>query len=74
MAGTFKAINSVSEIIAHANNLARELNDLRDKYNELIYAVVRKHPDEDRHATALRYIRQAEQAHNYPVMSSGGRD
>lgn len=29
-------------------------------YQELIYAVASKHPDETRHQTALRYIRQAE--------------
>lgn len=74
MTNVCKATCSISDLIAHANDLARELNDLRDKYNELIYAVARKHPYEDRHATALRYIRQAEQAHNHPVQSSGGRD
>jgi hypothetical protein len=61
MTDACKAVHSVSEIIAHANDLARALHDLQDKYNELIYAVERKHPDEDRHATALRYIRRAEQ-------------
>ena len=30
------------------------------KYNELIYAVQTKNPDETRHQTALRYIRNAE--------------
>lgn len=30
------------------------------EYNELIYAVQTKHPDETRHQTALRYIRNAE--------------
>jgi hypothetical protein len=29
-------------------------------YNELLYAVAKKHHDETRHATALRYIQQAE--------------
>lgn len=32
----------------------------REKYNELLYAVESKWPDESRHETALRYIRQAE--------------
>jgi len=30
------------------------------KYHELLYAVATKHPDETRHETALRYIRNAE--------------
>ena len=34
--------------------------DLQDKYNELLYAVGMKWPDETRHETALRYIRKAE--------------
>lgn len=29
-------------------------------YNELLYHVATKHPDETRHETALRYIKQAE--------------
>lgn len=32
------------------------------KYNELLYAVGQKYPGESRHETALRYIRQAEEA------------
>jgi hypothetical protein len=31
-----------------------------EKYNELIYAVGNKYPNETRHETALRYIKQAE--------------
>jgi hypothetical protein len=31
-------------------------------YEELLFAVGNKHPDETRHQTALRYIRQAEAA------------
>jgi Lar family restriction alleviation protein len=38
-----------------------EGDKVREKYEELIYAVSIKHPQEDRHETALRYIRQAEQ-------------
>ena len=34
--------------------------ELAVKYNELLYAVERKFPDESRHETALRYIKQAE--------------
>lgn len=38
----------------------REVTELREKYNELIYAVARRFPDETRHQTALRYINEAE--------------
>lgn len=33
---------------------------LSQKYNELIHAVGNKYPGEERHETALRYIREAE--------------
>jgi hypothetical protein len=33
---------------------------LEDKYNELILSVGNKYPNESRHETALRYIRNAE--------------
>jgi hypothetical protein len=39
---------------------------IEDKYHELLYAVGNKYPNETRHETALRYIRQAEE----PVMLS----
>lgn len=35
-----------------------------EKYNELLYAVARKWPNESRHETALRYIRQVEERAN----------
>ena len=38
---------------------ARE-SELCRLYQELLFAVAKKHPGETRHATALRYIRQAE--------------
>lgn len=36
-------------------------DELRSKYNELIYAVAQKYPDENRHETALRYIKEREE-------------
>ena len=36
------------------------VKDNHEKYNELLMAVHRKHPDETRHHTALRYIINAE--------------
>ena len=41
---------------------ADEIERLREKYNELLYAVGNKHADETRHETALRYIKQAERS------------
>lgn len=38
----------------------RELEEVKSKYNELIYAVARKYDGETRHDTALRYIRERE--------------
>ena len=48
--------------VAEANVDAGELAELREKYNELLYAVGSKHRDETRHETALRYIKQAERS------------
>jgi hypothetical protein len=39
---------------------ARSGEELRAKYDELIFAVGIKHPNETRHQTALRYIQRAE--------------
>jgi len=43
-------------------SLEQQLNDRDKEYHELLMAVVRKHPGETRHETALRYIREAETA------------
>ena len=37
-----------------------EIDELKGKYYELLYAVANKFPDETRHQTALRYIQNAE--------------
>lgn len=39
---------------------APRVRELQAKYNELLFAVARKHAGESRHETALRYIRNAE--------------
>lgn len=41
--------------------IAKEREEASEKYHELILAVGNKHPNETRHETALRYIRQAEE-------------
>jgi len=52
-----KLIPQISEILSTSvsNNSVTE-----QKYNELLYAVGRKFPDESRHETALRYILNAD--------------
>lgn len=40
--------------------LKAERDALSKKYYELLYSVEIKHPNETRHETALRYIREAE--------------
>lgn len=64
-------VNSADELLAEIANL-RAANDIlaeyakstRHDYTELLYAVGKKYPDETRHETALRYIRQAEAPQN----------
>jgi hypothetical protein len=48
---TGEAVVKLCELVAAAE---------REKYNELLMAVGKKFPDESRHETALRYIREAE--------------
>lgn len=38
-----------------------ESDTILQRYNELLFSVSRKFPNETRHQTALRYIQQAEQ-------------
>ena len=41
--------------------------EIEEKYSELLYAVGKKHKDETRHETALRYIKNAEQGEHRAV-------
>lgn len=50
----------VDEAVAAATKAAETLAELNERYGQLIYSVSMKHPNESRHETALRYIRQAE--------------
>jgi len=43
----------------------RCVKNLLDNYNELLYSVIRKFPDESRHRTAKRYIKEAECNNHY---------
>jgi len=50
--------------------LEAEYKRLSKKYYELVFAVANKHPDETRHETALRYIREREQRISGPSKAS----
>jgi len=43
-----------------AEQVMKELDEVKAKYNELLYAVGKKYLNESRHETALRYIQEAE--------------
>lgn len=55
-----KGQTAISNAGASETLVRLECEELRGKYNELIFAVVNKYPNESRHETALRYIRQAD--------------
>jgi hypothetical protein len=46
--------------VSIAKEIIKLVRDSESKYQELIYAVATKFPDETRHETALRYIMNAE--------------
>ena len=57
----------IASLPASAQATAKVLaaaKETQEKYNELLYGVSIKHPNETRHETALRYIRQAEYPQN----------
>jgi hypothetical protein len=49
-----------------------EYERLKEMYEELLYAVESVIPGESRHATALRYIRQAERHDSTPQVNNTG--
>lgn len=58
------------ELRDQVRQFVNERNHFRDRYDELLYAVATKHPDETRHQTALRYIRERETANDHQVAST----
>lgn len=52
--------------------LGRERDALLAKYNELLFAVAQKFPDETRHETALRYINEREAGQSEPGQALEG--
>ena len=53
-----------TEGFAEMSQPAQPALDMRDKYIELLYAVGMRRPNENRHETALRYIRKAATGEN----------
>ena len=51
---------ALQEMIERLAPVSETETTFKDLYFELLYAVANKYPGEDRHATALRYIQQAE--------------
>jgi len=45
-----------------SNGFIAGRESMREQYDELLMAVARKFPNESRHETALRYIKEAENA------------
>lgn len=55
-----------------AAQVAQPLTDYKAMYHELLFAVGNKYPDETRHQTALRYIRQAEELKTQTAQQTSG--
>ena len=60
----WKPLDDTVGVISQIDNMhagvAQELEEVRMKYDQLIYAVASKHDNETRHETALRYILERE--------------
>jgi len=56
----------IKQPVQHEEAWNTRPDEYKGKYHELIMAVSRKHPNETRHETALRYIQQAERQDNAP--------
>jgi hypothetical protein len=54
------------------NETKAEIDEYKKKYEELLYAVMSKFPNESRHETALRYIKQAETHDGTPEQADKG--
>ena len=60
----WRPLDDTAGVISQLDNMCAgvvgDLEELRKKYDSLLYAVATKHGDETRHETALRYIRERE--------------
>ena len=54
------AISEIEHCRKDAERMQKEIEMLQELYNELLYQVEQKHPDETRHETAKRLIQQAQ--------------
>lgn len=51
---------ATSALVESLERTRNERDEARKLYDDLLFAVERKHPNESRHETARRYIRNAE--------------
>ena len=58
--------NETPGVMSYEAKLRRRIRELESKYNQLLMAVEKKHPEETRHQTALRYIQEREAACHGP--------
>lgn len=57
----FNYINADNESLqGRCLDLEMIIDNLEGKYNEILLSVEKKHPNETRHETALRYIKERE--------------
>lgn len=68
----FPNMERSSDAASQGASELKALLEVKAKYYELLYAVSIKHPNETRHETALRYIKQAEAHTNGPEQTSNG--
>lgn len=59
-----RIMTTPTQVPQPAMPLSQQVSELENKYYELLYAVASKYPNETRHETALRYIRERELATN----------
>jgi hypothetical protein len=67
MLGFNRSAADLEEVAAILRASEERINETSRLYHELLYNVSIKHPNESRHETALRYIRQAERQDNPPM-------
>jgi len=59
----------VDIVLNYIKKLEAKRTATEAKYHELLFAVETKHPEESRHQTALRYIKNAERTDGEPKES-----
>ncbi len=64
----FISLDSQSQVVVYIPFAEREA--ILAKYNELLFAVAQKYPNETRHETALRYIKEREDKINTEAIAT----